>query len=88
MKNNYKRRQNHNKKFLYFYMTPEKDLEIMTNTKIDIARNEGYNNGKVEIQNKTILSMLKHKIPINDIAKITGLDSNYIQSLQHNKQKL
>lgn len=67
-----------NKNNIFKYMSLEKDLEIMTNTKMDIARNEGYNNEKVE----TVLSMLQEKIPIDVISRVTGFDSNYIQSLQ------
>lgn len=73
-----KTKQYNNIKNIFRYISLEDDSKFMMNTKLRNAREEGIKKNKMDIT----VNLLKEHIPINIIAKTTGLPCEYIESLE------
>ena len=79
---------------IYRFLSTEEDQEKMNRTRIIVARKEGLEQGiekgleqgfqqGVEMtKNETALSLLKEKISIDVISRITGYSEDYLKSIQ------
>ena len=63
-------------------LTEEQDRELLFNTRVALAKEQGEEKGKIAEKFSIAKSMLKENLPIETIIKVTGLSKEDLEKLQ------